>query len=275
MTKVFTEGKVDPNNYTSVYGLSYHRDLDIGFEVKVLSDSIRTACYFSREIGLIEDLNLDMLKDNKSFIFILGLIEKNYLLVNSNTFSVTIPFTMEDVRISSAFSPLFSLFNHSCAPMVIHSFHGEHFVSTTLCPIKKGQQIFDCYGQPYFTTPKRERQKFLALYNFVCKCEACINDWSLLPKSSVKTARNAHCLSKFSGEISQLALSAQTLDNTASDYILKNNRLLDLKKKQADVAKIIDMSYNILEKNSLETMLATQILGKFIVLSMKRFFLLE
>jgi hypothetical protein len=67
-------------------------------------------------------------------------------------------------------------FNHSCAPN-IYQFYDDskvHFI--VLRPIKKGEQLFIEYGMKNFLTAAfNERQEYLNINHFKCKCEACVN----------------------------------------------------------------------------------------------------
>lgn len=80
---------------------------------------------------------------------------------------------------------LCSLLNHSCAPNVERVVDGitNHVVVRRF--INAGDQIFDNYGPNHRETILKERQNILkAEYNFICQCEACMNDYPLLEKMS-------------------------------------------------------------------------------------------
>jgi len=76
--------------------------------------------------------------------------------------------------------PYISLVNHSCAPNVNRIYvEGKMFL---LCerPIKKGEQLFDCYKATFFTQLKAARQQILLNdYCFNCDCEACRHSYPL------------------------------------------------------------------------------------------------
>jgi len=59
-------------------------------------------------------------------------------------------------------------FNHSCRPNVVFKRVGERMVFTTCEPVKRGQQLFDCYGQGCASAID-----LLNRYEFVCKCGVC------------------------------------------------------------------------------------------------------
>lgn len=82
--------------------------------------------------------------------------------------------------------PFISLCNSSCAPNVNRIYiEGKMFLMVER-PIKKGEQLFDCYRTTFFTQSKKERQyDLLENYSFNCECEACINDYPLF--SNLKT----------------------------------------------------------------------------------------
>ncbi|KAL7017896.1 hypothetical protein ACKWTF_010560 [Chironomus riparius] len=76
--------------------------------------------------------------------------------------------------------PFISLINHSCAPNVHRMYaEGKMFIMVER-PIKKGEQLFDCYRTTFFTQPKAERQMILYEdYSFQCQCEACTKNYPL------------------------------------------------------------------------------------------------
>nr|ABK56990.1 hypothetical protein GIP_L1_00040 [Glyptapanteles indiensis] len=81
---------------------------------------------------------------------------------------------------AAALMPLYSLFNHSCNPMVDRRSFGKKIAMIAISPIKKGEQIFDNYGQHYAITLKaKRRQKLLQQYHFTCSCQACTESWPL------------------------------------------------------------------------------------------------
>uniref|UniRef100_A0A182LV99 Protein-lysine N-methyltransferase SMYD4 n=1 Tax=Anopheles culicifacies TaxID=139723 RepID=A0A182LV99_9DIPT len=94
---------------------------------------------------------------------------------------------------ASACFPLLSMLNHSCAPNVTRvSLFDDRCAVIVSRPIPKGGQLYDNYGMHHSLMTRKERKLDLAKqYKFVCKCEACINDYPLyhdLP--SIDTTRH-------------------------------------------------------------------------------------
>jgi hypothetical protein len=73
-----------------------------------------------------------------------------------------------------------SLINHSCAPNVNRYYLYDKMMVVVDRPIKRGEQLFDCYRSPFFRQSKPERQySLLSEYAFRCQCEACTNNYPL------------------------------------------------------------------------------------------------
>ena len=59
-----------------------------------------------------------------------------------------------------------AIFNHSCKPNVrFEANNNQQMIFTTTKTIKKGDQLFDCYG-----AGKLSHQQLFEQYNFKCKC---------------------------------------------------------------------------------------------------------
>lgn len=75
-----------------------------------------------------------------------------------------------------------SFLNHSCAPNIGKIFIDGKLVMIVQRPIAAGSQIFDNYGYSFTSTDKKLRQLELSQrYLFDCACEACKNNFPLLP----------------------------------------------------------------------------------------------
>lgn len=75
-----------------------------------------------------------------------------------------------------------SYLNHSCAPNIGKVFINDKLVMVVQRPIESGSQIFENYGFSFMTTDKKFRKFELSeRYIFDCTCEACINNFPLLP----------------------------------------------------------------------------------------------
>ena len=72
-----------------------------------------------------------------------------------------------------------ALFNHSCDPNIVRCNVGRAMVSVTSREIKKGEEIFDCYGLPWYSKTRDFRQEITSkFYKFSCGCRACAEQWS-------------------------------------------------------------------------------------------------
>ncbi|CRK89367.1 CLUMA_CG003123, isoform A [Clunio marinus] len=71
-----------------------------------------------------------------------------------------------------------SLLNHSCCSNVMRIVVENRMVVIVERPIKKGEQIFDCYiGDSFYFKTKNSRHMELMDYQFICDCEACTYDF--------------------------------------------------------------------------------------------------
>lgn len=85
--------------------------------------------------------------------------------------------------IGSGVFPLSSLLNHSCAPNLTRIAVDNKLAFVVTRPIEKNAQLFISYRESFFRTEKAERQKeVLESYRFVCKCEACSNDYQVIDR---------------------------------------------------------------------------------------------
>ena len=75
--------------------------------------------------------------------------------------------------------PTAALFNHSCDPNIVRSSVGRKMVSLASRDIKKGEEIFDCYGLPWYSKSLKERQEITQkFYKFQCGCPPCRDNWT-------------------------------------------------------------------------------------------------
>lgn len=82
--------------------------------------------------------------------------------------------------------PFISLINHGCSPNVCRFYSDARAVLVVIRPVDKGEQIFDNYGYSFTYVPKDFRQsELLTQYRFKCNCQACDNDWPLLPSLKI------------------------------------------------------------------------------------------
>ncbi|XP_014209928.1 SET and MYND domain-containing protein 4 [Copidosoma floridanum] len=140
------------------------------------------------------DRNME-LKKNENAIFIATTLLKLITIFSINAFSVVEPgltcrkgkcmhlckFDLCCPR-GMAFSPISSLFNHSCDSNVskFYSNDGRVFYYAVR-PITRGEQFFTNYYCSYIKEHKKIRQEFLKdMYELTCECIACEEDWDTL-----------------------------------------------------------------------------------------------
>lgn len=81
---------------------------------------------------------------------------------------------LKSQRVFTGIFPKISMLNHSCAPNIRNKFDGRTLTIYAASDIRKGQEIFNCYGPNYKLMSFQERQDSLRLqYNFHCKCIKC------------------------------------------------------------------------------------------------------
>lgn len=112
-------------------------------------------------------------------------------------------------RSSKAFGtasyPFASLLNHSCAPNICKIFIDGKLVMVVQRHVEKGSQIFDNYGYCFTNQFKNFRQDILFKnYLFKCECEACSNDFSILPSLKIVDKTCFKIAKKISRELSSL-----------------------------------------------------------------------
>ncbi|KAL5286006.1 hypothetical protein ACFFRR_007601 [Megaselia abdita] len=111
----------------------------------------------------------------------------------------------DDVHFATGIYPFLSLFNHSCAPNTVRISKGTTYIVFALRHIEANGKLFENYGSHFLQQPKMERQQYLSSqFRFVCKCEACENNYNMammLPRanipSTVNTPKDNDHLSKF------------------------------------------------------------------------------
>ncbi|XP_033753100.1 SET and MYND domain-containing protein 4-like [Pecten maximus] len=82
--------------------------------------------------------------------------------------------TKSQVRVATAIYPTASLMNHSCDPTIISSFDRDSLVVRTVRDVKKGTEIYNCYGPHHKRMSGPERRQILReQYFFDCQCNAC------------------------------------------------------------------------------------------------------
>lgn len=137
---------------------------------------------------------LKLLKKGEFFFFgtseetkfeIGGLLLHHILQIICNAYAITSVESMsqisenmveqEQVRIATAMYPTASIANHSCQPNIINTFDRDTLKVQVIKDIKKGEQIYNCYGPHYRRMGLTERQDVLKKqYFFECDCVVCV-----------------------------------------------------------------------------------------------------
>jgi len=87
------------------------------------------------------------------------------------------------VDVGAAFYPNMVLLNHSCCPNTLRINEGRKTYLVAKHMIKKGQEVTDCYGMHHLSNTREERTKIIESgFLFSCKCKACMENWTVLPK---------------------------------------------------------------------------------------------
>ncbi|XP_064113201.1 uncharacterized protein LOC135219915 [Macrobrachium nipponense] len=74
--------------------------------------------------------------------------------------------------------PTKSLVNHSCCPVMSHSSFGRETFVYAIRPIVSGEELTISYGDYFNTEVKSVRsEKLQRNYRFVCRCQACEENW--------------------------------------------------------------------------------------------------
>ncbi|XP_029680669.1 SET and MYND domain-containing protein 4-like isoform X2 [Formica exsecta] len=184
-TKGFSQdGKLYSDRYISVYSLVTNTDK------RSVSDLLRRSLdtclilYFlaTRTVmfgtKLPEDLSI--LAKNDDVTFIGGLILRHQQIIPSNIHTFSEEQGLECVERGIAAMPFLSLINHSCNPNIFRHSRPKHVVIYAMYPIRKGEQLFDNYGEHYALKPRATRQqKLLKQYFFTCDCIPCQENWPM------------------------------------------------------------------------------------------------
>ncbi|KAF7995278.1 hypothetical protein HCN44_004750 [Aphidius gifuensis] len=222
------------------------------------------------------DGDLKDLKTRKKFMNVVGLIDRSVRILMNNGLEVSMPqanVKNQRIHMGSALVIPFSLFNHSCQPMVIISRHGDQFIMRATCPIKKGQQIFTNYGVTWYCHDKQKRQEFLNFYNFTCKCDACCGDWIHSEKSDKKVVKNNN---KVRNHVFQTlenlvkAVEKGQLQNTSSYYLTENR--LTVKPGDLEVYLVVlNEFYKYFNINSSRAVELSYLFSDFVALTQAAF----
>ncbi|KAJ8679926.1 hypothetical protein QAD02_015713, partial [Eretmocerus hayati] len=187
LEKLLSAGKLNCRNFRSVYNLMSYEDNEVN---EGLNDCISVLLSLMCKSSIIFQTQSN--KNGLTLTSMRKALEKLYKihLLNTYTFNDFNCFCndSESCRTNCTsdrgiiLAPCSSLINHSCDRNVSRIFlPGPKIVIYSICPIKKGEQIFDSYG-PYVSMRKELRQKLvMESHRFTCECKPCIENWSTNP----------------------------------------------------------------------------------------------
>lgn len=103
-----------------------------------------------------------------------------------NEFKNSLAYQRGITSIGSGSYPFIALLNHHCSPNVNRIFIDDKNVLIVQRPIEKGAQLFDNYGYNFTNTARDYRRaELFKRYKFKCDCDACANNWPLLPSLKI------------------------------------------------------------------------------------------
>lgn len=102
--------------------------------------------------------------------FLMHLIAEHVCVISKNSFEGFINGTSATATMAN----ILSLFNHSCAPNVLHLSIGNKEVCITLLPVKQDGQLFISYLTNRNMTFQDRSKIIKDKWNFCCNCEKCV-----------------------------------------------------------------------------------------------------
>lgn len=128
----------------------------------------------------------DYLKTEADENFFMEIVYHHTLTATMNMHGLDIidPFSEESNYIDTSYGsgsfPFLSMCNHSCIPNTVRLPFGRNYAFLVLRNIPAGGHVWDNYGIHHCIHTLEERQsKLLQQYQFLCRCEACKNDYPL------------------------------------------------------------------------------------------------
>lgn len=176
----------DENIYKGIYNLVNHMDkitlekeLTVMIKTAVLLRFLVTKGYFN------EDSKTLAASENQSYIgkllymFQLGMNHNQHGVYAADG-KIEAGKKLPLLDIGAAYYSNIVLFNHSCAPNTIRINQGNRTYLVAKNCIKKGEEIFDCYGQHHLSNSKVDRKKLISsAFIFDCKCKACLESYPM------------------------------------------------------------------------------------------------
>ncbi|XP_008551110.1 SET and MYND domain-containing protein 4 [Microplitis demolitor] len=181
ITRGFTESAFDETKYASVYTLN--RRLSTLEERSIYC--VKSAYILQYLAAVTEILGGKKFNNYQDFVndelavFLGALLFINMVITTQNAFKTLFmnrPDGYEECYY--ILMPLVCLYNHSCDENVIACVDRDISTVCAVDIIKKGQQLFINYGQPYLNSPTIARRQHLKNYfGFTCECIACVRNW--------------------------------------------------------------------------------------------------
>ena len=157
----------------------------------IISSIILEKCL--EAVGFIDSSNGEMLELIVRYILIVRsnthqvrddiVLHRFYILTPQVDSSTRIqPGMVELEGIGAALYPTLALLNHSCNSNTIRIFthNSSQAILVAVRKIKEGEEVTESYGVTSIETSKKLRQrKMIGQYKFVCRCQACRDDFPL------------------------------------------------------------------------------------------------
>lgn len=219
-----------------------------------LGASILTGFLFAKKIKLIdkktEDINNNL--DNNDLKFLVCFADKNTCLTHCTLHEITMKVKINpddhSKRISSVLLPAFSYFNFSCVPNMVKYHHGDYSILESVAFTKKGEQLFFANCCYYYET-KKKRQEGMEDDEYICECDACVNDWPILDEND-PGIDDASSVAKVGTKIMNYNQKVRAVETRVYDHALKHKKLIDVKKYFDEGTKLLHLSNGLLKKNS-------------------------
>ncbi|KAK0083476.1 hypothetical protein PV325_008731 [Microctonus aethiopoides] len=184
--------------------------------------------------------------DSQQIVLLAAAMMRHMQAINCNAYEIVENYRNETTKvweprnIGGAIYTSVSLVNHGCYPNIVrHSYPGGIVVVRSLRFIEKGSEILDCYGPHFISDPLSDRQQYLKeVYNFICTCQSCIDDWKF-PFSNEITLRCNFCGSAVDSIRSQCLSCLRKIDI----HKLNNKLMKSVKNRVMATSKMYEGYY--------------------------------
>ena len=170
------------------------------------------------------------------------------IMKNASSISYYNPKLKENIFIGSGIYPDLAIMNHSCYSNTVCLFNGIVVTVKAAYPIKCGSELYNSYGFDFENHTKDLRQAALKKqYDFLCQCEACLNDWK--KDENFRFIQCPNCSQNMTFGVSSIPSHCQVcLVNT--DFVSLINELEILYKRaftsfeNNDIQEVLDIMIN-------------------------------